>query len=425
MKHSIILLLISVSLFSCVRNSDDNKKSINIYTTSLVDSLKIELNEYAKNTSLPGFAVGLVSQDSIIYSDGFGFFDIENKKQYDNKTIQPIGSISKTFVGVALMKLVDLGKLDLEEPINDIFPYEIKNPNYPNEPILVKHLATHTSSIDDFDEGDNDSEHWLLEDIPYKKGEVTDDLYLRLEYFKKGKERSIEEAIKNAVTPEGIWYSENNFTNEKPGAKVVYSNLATTIAARVIELRSEMPFNDFTKKYIFEPLQMNDTYWFYKDIPNTKPISIHYYNEKNEGNVNSLLIPKFEDCTYPSSRLKLSIDNMSLYLVEMIHGFNGQGTIISKDAYKVLFKGSLTPENHFEEESKHWLNDSYDYGIFWARSYPGYVLHKGGIDGVYALIYYNPDTKLGVTAMTNAQDEDFGGVIEIVRKYEKKIGASR
>ena len=54
------------------------------------------------------------------------------------------------------MKLVDLGKLDLEEPINDIFPYKIKNPNYLNEQILVKHLVTHTSSIDDFDEGDND-----------------------------------------------------------------------------------------------------------------------------------------------------------------------------------------------------------------------------------------------------------------------------
>ena len=222
------------------------------------------------------------------------------------------------------MKLVDLGKLDLEEPINDIFPYNIKNPNYLNEQILVKHLVTHTSSIDDFDEGDNDSEHWLLEDIPYQKGVVTDDLYLRLEYFSKGKKRSTEEVIKNAVNPEGNWYSGNNFTKEKPRAKVVYSNLATTIAARIIELRSGMTFNGFTKKYIFDPLNMKDTYWFYKDIPNTKPVSNHYYNKKNNEKVNSLLIPNFEDYTFPSSRLKLSINDMSLYLFEMINGFNGQ-----------------------------------------------------------------------------------------------------
>jgi len=422
MRYSIILLIASTTLFSCVQKQSNNEKAINNELATIIDSLKIELNDYASLTSLPGFAVGIVSKEGLIYSDGFGFSDIENQIRYGANTIQPIGSISKIFVGVALMKLVDLGKLDLDEPINDIFPYEIKNPNHPNEQILVRHLATHTSSIDDFDEGNNDSEHWLLEDIPYKKGEITDDLYLRLEYFNKGKERSIEEAIKNAVIPEGIWYSENNFSKEKPGSKVVYSNLGTTIAARIIELRSEMAFDEFTKKYIFEPLKMNDTYWFYQDIPDTKSISNHYYNDKTDGKVNPLLIPKFEDCTYPSSRLKLSIDDMSLYLVEMIRGFNGQGTIISKNAYTVLFKGNLTPENHFEEESEHWLNDAYNYGIFWARSYPGYILHKGGIDGVYTLIYYNPETELGVTAITNAQDEDFGGVIGIIRKYEKKIG---
>ena len=73
-------------------------------------------------------------------------------------------------------------------------------------------------------------------------------------------------------------------------------------------------------------------------------------------------------------------------------------------------------ENHFEVESKHWLNDSYNSGIVWARSYPEYVLHKGGIDGVYDLIYYNPETKLEVTAMKNAQDENFGRVNKIIRK---------
>ena len=163
-----------------------------------------------------------------------------------------------------------------------------------------------------------------MEDIPYQKGEVTDDLYLRLEYLSKGKKRSTEEVIKNAVNPEGNWYSGNNFTKEKPRAKVVYSNLATTIAARIIELRSGMTFNGFTKKYIFAPLNMKDTYWFYKDIPNIKPVYNHYYNEKNNEKVNSLLTPNFEDYTFPSSRLKLSINDMSLYLFEMINGFNGQ-----------------------------------------------------------------------------------------------------
>ena len=70
-------------------------------------------------------------------------------------TIHVIASISKTFVGIAIMKLVESGKLKLDDPINDYLPFEIRSPHYPEVDITIRHLVTHTSSLnDEFDNGE-------------------------------------------------------------------------------------------------------------------------------------------------------------------------------------------------------------------------------------------------------------------------------
>ena len=102
--------------------------------------LSEELLQIYSQGHINGFSVAIVGPDSQLYAHGFGYSDVSENKPYTAHT---------TFIGVALMKARELGKLDLDDPINKYLPFEVVNPHEPSEPITIRHLATHTSSIKD------------------------------------------------------------------------------------------------------------------------------------------------------------------------------------------------------------------------------------------------------------------------------------
>ena len=127
------------------------------------DSLDSALTMIIEENPIVGFGAAIVSPDSVFLQKGYGSSHLESDHRYTAQSIQPIASISKTFIGVSIMILVDQGKLSLDEPINDILPYDIYNPHFPEELITVRHLVTHTSTITDDFEDEDDSVFWLLE----------------------------------------------------------------------------------------------------------------------------------------------------------------------------------------------------------------------------------------------------------------------
>jgi CubicO group peptidase (beta-lactamase class C family) len=118
-------------------------------TVKTVEDLDTSFKDLSKDMLFAGFAVTIVNKDKVLYQNAFGQADVAKNTPYTNQTLQPIASISKTFIAVALMKAVEQGLFTLETPINDILPFKIKNPNLPNSVIRIKHLATHTSGIVD------------------------------------------------------------------------------------------------------------------------------------------------------------------------------------------------------------------------------------------------------------------------------------
>lgn len=115
-----------------------------IKAQSINDSITIELSRISKKSNLVGFGVAIVNKDSIVYAKGFGYAEKETKTPYTIHTVQPIASISKTLLAVALMKAQEMGKLRLNDPINDYLPFKIYNPNFPNENITIRQLANHS-----------------------------------------------------------------------------------------------------------------------------------------------------------------------------------------------------------------------------------------------------------------------------------------
>lgn len=116
---------------------------------SRFDTLTRALQGVYQRDSLPRLSVVLVNDKKIIYQHSFGYANIEQQIKYSDRSIQTIGSVSKTFAAIALVKAVELGYFDLDTDINTILPFNVVNPNAPTSLMTVRQLANHTSGIVD------------------------------------------------------------------------------------------------------------------------------------------------------------------------------------------------------------------------------------------------------------------------------------
>src|SRR5256885_16587825 len=94
---------------------------------------------------LPGFAVGVVCGEALVFAEGFGFADIESGRRQDPALRQRIGSITKTMAGLCAMALADEGRLSLSDRLIDHTPQVILHGDRGAGP--VRHLLTPTSGL--------------------------------------------------------------------------------------------------------------------------------------------------------------------------------------------------------------------------------------------------------------------------------------
>ena len=109
-----------MEFFSC--QEKPNTKKLHSNANNIIkDSLTTALEDIYKQGYINGFSVAIVDQEKILYQQGIGYADKKAKKLYTENTIQNIASISKTFIGIALLKAQELGKLDLDDQITNTF----------------------------------------------------------------------------------------------------------------------------------------------------------------------------------------------------------------------------------------------------------------------------------------------------------------
>lgn len=118
-----------------------------------------------------------------------------------------------------------------------------------------------------------------------------------------GKRISLVENIRKYTQPKVKWDSDSIFLQKVPGKLFQYSNLGASIVARIVEIKSNMPFTDFTKKYIFEPLKMKNTGWNFEDI-NALLITKIYAQNVEQKTTGAVEHPQYYMTNYPVSGLK-------------------------------------------------------------------------------------------------------------------------
>ena len=358
------------------------------------DSLTIQLQKIAEESGVKGFGVAVVSKDKVLYQKGFGYSDMVSKTPYTEHTVQNLCSITKTLIAFGLMKLIDEGKVRLNDPIDSYLSFKIANPHFPLDKITLRHLATHTSSLTDGKDDLIIEKSYLFDgDINFNEKELPEGYYPYFKIYQKNKAISLEKFLKNAYMEEGVWYDKDNFVNSRPGTTYHYTNIGATLLAFIIEQVSGEKFSDVGKKELFEPLQMNNSYWRLKDIPKEELACLYLSN--------GLRIPHYELITYPDGGWFTSIADFSKYLIEMIKGINGESHLLSHKSYKEMMSNQLIKENfpngNFESSK----------GLMWSVNKDGDNISMNGADpGVLSYTLFTTQGNVGIVIFMNTSIYD-------------------
>lgn len=181
-----------------------------------------------KTLGIPGATFVVVKDGKVLLQKGYGYADVEKKIPVDpEKTLFRIASVSKVFTAVTVMQLVEQGEIDLNRDIQEYLG-DIKMKNNTGSPVTMEHLLTHTTGFDIVDPPVGDS---LSYDLT--------------------KEIELKDYV-NEWMPTVI---------RKPGEVYKYDNMASMLQGYIVQQISGVPFNQYVKEHIFEPLGMNDSHF--------------------------------------------------------------------------------------------------------------------------------------------------------------------
>src|SRR5690554_3321551 len=250
--------------------SEANPASVGISAERLtwVDNM---IQESIDKGEIPGTVALIARNGKIVYHKAFGMADSENNRTQKTDDIFRIASQTKAITSTAVMMLWEEGKFRLDDPISKYIP-EFKNPQVlnsfryadttyttrpANKEITIRHLLTHTSGLG-YGMIDGDERMKMI----YQKAGSTD--LFTTEDVKIG------EVIKKlAALP----------LHHNPGEKYTYS-MGIDVLGYLIEIVSGMPFDQFLKERLFDPLGMDDTGFY---LPESKAQRLVAIQQKENG----------------------------------------------------------------------------------------------------------------------------------------------
>ena len=401
-----ILTLVIVLCIAC-QNVNKEKTSLTSRQESQkeIAAFQRELDSLYQLGVYNGYSLAVVDSIGIKYNQGYGFADVKNKKEFNANTQINIASISKVFIGIALLKAQEMDLLNLDEPINAYLPFEVVNPSYINEPITIRQLATHTSSIVDTDVY-METDYVNKDDIP-----LAENLKEKYDLYYQNPSSdwvSLAAYMNKLLAKDGDLYHVSTFANRKPGDVFEYSNTGAALCALVIENAAKQELNLFTKEHIFKPLNMSSTAWFFEEVDMANYSKLYADDQE---------LPYYKILSYPDGGLITSSNDLSLFLLDLIQGFSGNGTLLKPNSYKELFKSQLA-------EAAFQGKENYNVGLFTEKELAYNVIgHSGGDPGTNTMMYFNTKTKTGKIMILNTDSqkenskEVFWGIWNVLDKF--------
>jgi CubicO group peptidase (beta-lactamase class C family) len=338
----IIYLAIFVWSSKAVFSQTGSNKSGTNQVQKVIDRKELEpfldklFAEQMPKYNIPGAVFTLVKDGKIIFSKGYGYADLEKKKNVNpDRTLLRAYSISKSFTATAVMQLVERGQLKLDEDVN-IYLKRFKIKDSFAEPVTLADLLTHNAGYTD----------------PELRKQLAQGEFRELDLGK---------------------YLEKNLpSRSRPPGTFEYSNFGAALAGFIVEEVSGEAFHSYVEKHIFKPLGMNhSTFLLPSQLPQ-KRLADFAYSYTVENGVNRKMPFEIADfSTSPAANLLTTGTDLAKYMIA--HLQNGRYENIR------ILSEALAKQMH-----EPWLfsnsRPDFGYGFFWRAEDDGQrvLFHAGG-----------------------------------------------
>lgn len=328
--------------------------AIDAYVTEQVDALGI-----------PGLALGIVQDDQIVHLQGFGVAD-SSGRAVTPQTPFYIGSVTKSFTALAVMQLVEAGKIDLDAPVQKYLPWFELADKEASAKITVRHLLNQTTGISNKDGN---------RDFASQKG--------------------LEESVRgyNTIQP-----------TQPVGETYQYTNLNYNIAGLIVEKVSGQSYADYVIQHIFEPLDMRHSYASRAPALADGLAEGHYYLFGHAFRRELDLPPAH----FPAGFLIASVEDMTHYSIAQLNdGRYGDTAILSAQGIAELHAPAI-PIGGVTHYAMGW-----EVGTFDGMRFIG---HEGANSTFRSNIYLLPEKGWGVILLANAHGfEQFLQLTEVAK----------
>ncbi len=309
-----------------------------------------------KRLDVPGVAIGIWHTGKE-YAEGFGITSVEHPLPVTANTLFQTGSISKTFTGTMIMKLVEDGKVDLETPVKKyIQDFNVQDKDV-TERVTVRHLLTHMGG-------------WV--------GDYFND-------FGNG-EDALDKMVKDIarlpqVQPLGTIWS--------------YNNTGFNVASRIIEIITKKPYEQAAQEMLFDPLGLNMSFFYPSDLLFTHRFVVGH--QKVKGKVQVARPWAIGRAGNGVGGVVSTVRDLLKYA--RFHMSNGKKNVITGKSLKAMRvqQADAGPRGGM--------------GITWFIRKVGDIrmyAHGGATNGQQAYFFFIPQKEFALAILTNSDD---GGII--------------
>lgn len=356
-----------------------------------------------------GSAAIFIKNNQVEFETYRGFKNVEFGALVDSNTLFKVASLSKVVSTLGLMKLVEQGKLNLDEDISTYLGFKLVNPYWPNDKITLKMILSHTSSIQDVGQFDQ----FLLATRTHPNNPPD---------------------LKDLLLPNHKYFNKYLWLRNRPGTYFQYSNMAFGLIGAIIENVSNKRFDIFMKENLFKPLELNASYNVF-DLQNQLDLSNLYLWRPHEFSIQLneqyyALSEKFNCDFYPigkngylfPAQSGLRITAKGLQVIMGLFFNNGESFALNSRKKVIIFESKTIDTMckvvwQYPSSIEHKIgNGNTQNGLFmqWALGLQNtnlgysndsfYLGHKGVAYGLFSGFYFNRNTQNGCVFIINGSE---------------------
>jgi len=322
---------------------------------------------------VPGLSLAVVRNGAVVYTRGFGARRLKDNAPASPNTLYGIGSCTKSFTALAIMQLVEQGKLNVHDPIKKhLTEFRLgKDEN----PITIHHLLTHSSGIPDLGGANVEILRHIGVDEKWVPFSSFEDLMLHVN------------GAKDEVAAE-------------PGKRFFYLNEGYELLGMIIERVSQLKYEHYIRDKILKPLKMSRSAFLKEEFEKDADVMTPYFMEKKEGTmVLTPTVHPIDRLSYADGGLMSSVMELTNYLIaNMKHGVFEDARLLDSSLFGEMHKPHVQA-NFASLFGKMW----YGYGWHMEDNFFGHMLigHSGSTGVSSANLSFVPDLNMGVVYACN------------------------